>query len=84
VGFHGIYLVALQTAKLGSACAVGHGHQDFVALLAAVVIHGFLPAWRKSRRENIIWVSDFNRKSTGIIQFIDYRIQECRRQEPSF
>jgi hypothetical protein len=67
VGFHGVYLVALQTAKLGSACAVGHCHQEFIALRAAVVIHGSSPAWRKSRRENIIWVSEFNRKSTGSI-----------------
>jgi hypothetical protein len=47
VCFHGVYLVALQTAKLGSACAVGHRHQEFIALRAAVVIHGFLPGLEK-------------------------------------
>jgi hypothetical protein len=81
MGFHGIYLVALQAAKLGPACAVGHCHQEFIALRAAMVVHGFLPGWRKSRGENITGISNFNRKARVIVGFIGGRIRERRRPE---
>jgi hypothetical protein len=63
VGFHGVDLVALETAKLSSASAVGHCHQQLVALRAAMVVHGFLPARRSHGRKNITDTSSFKRKA---------------------
>jgi hypothetical protein len=60
--FHGVYVVALETAKLGSACAIRHRHQEFIAPRAAVVVHGYLPAWRRLGRKNITDDQKFNRK----------------------